>query len=815
MFSQKVGLLLGLALPLPTCGAQATEHSDNKKTENDSKNKKNPQLFSEKEQLDIVIEKNAVVVKGQNSFGKAKDVTIKIPPVNIQKTQQKTKAIVLRQAPKNAKKENDAEDETRSDHPKISPLWTPEAMKTEEEKAAENKGTASGAVSEKSPTEGTGSGEGNDGAAKGDASNTGKGGTPSSDDNSILGKYLKKQEHANTDGVVVPTGSALFELRNVPCDDGESTNEDIADVRLMQKLVKEKKLRKEAEEKKRREDAAKQTVAPLKNAKLNAANKETVVAKQVSVVDIKNQENNHSNKFLRIGAHNLEQVEKKDAAAKLADATKLTTDNAAGTKLATEKEPVAQLASDKEPVDKEPAALDQPALESPSSQAKVLNLETTPDKKQFQLVECDVSDIETNNVFNEGETKFYESNKYQEIPASVVTTTESPQLKLSGSFCSHVGAVVQEDARDDKDGDLHVGTGWADLSWEVTGLAFDNFSYKYAATLQVVSGDISMMDHYVELAHQYGSLQMGNLKGPEAKYTDDATWLVGGTGGVDGSLWGLLCKVSGLPHTHHLIGYSKRATKIVYNSPRLAGFQFGVGYCPNPKHEGWGDLNEANYGNSNDNGVQPTGDMKKRHNFALGVNFTQSVKDCEVTAALVGVSEQCTLMVEVPDTFASENIYESDVISSISRELNLKRSMSYHATWSMKYKNLKIAAGIINNGEQTMLPTKFSSDRLGRFGSELGDAGRVWNVGGKYTVGCIDIGYARHSLRRRVTNYDYSRGVIHAISVDCNVASGVQIFAEVDHIDLSTAKGVAVYDENAKPLKNRGTAVLVGSKLSF
>jgi hypothetical protein len=584
---------------------------------------------------------------------------------------------------------------------------------------------------------------------------------------SALRNVIKGQESAQANGVIVPTGSALFELRNIPGDDAgaDKEPEDIADVRLMQKLIKEKKAKQAAE--KARELKERAVVTQTKD--VARLRKDPVVAKQAPIKGIQLPPAEDSNKLTRVSAE-------------------------------IPKDPKTQKLLDNE------AVRNAPIVE------KVIYEEKDTNKPHYEIVECDVVDVNTMTA-EEKEKRFYSSESYKQLPASVIVTSESPQIKFSGSMCSHLGAVMQDDARSGKDGDLHVGVGWADLSWEVSGSVADTLFCKYVASLQVVPGDVGITDHYVQVECPYGTFQMGNVKGPDGTYADDATGLVGGTGGVDGSMWGLFSRPSGFPQTHHAIGYTKRATKVVYHSPRWVGFQVGLGYCPNPAHQGWGDLGEANYSNSNDDGVEPA--RNRKHNLAFGMNYQQDMKDLEVTASLVAIKEKTSQTAEVVELIESESKYSSNLETTVTRSFNLKEDTSIHATGAIKYKSLKIAGGYINNGEQSMHLTKENADTTLRFGSHLGDAGRIWNVGGKYSVGGIDVGYARHKLKRRVTNSEFIKGVIHALSFDFTVASGVQVFAELDRVNQESGTSVSTYDGHSNPLKNKGTVLLVGSKLSF
>ncbi|MDR1208320.1 MAG: porin [Holosporales bacterium] len=569
-----------------------------------------------------------------------------------------------------------------------------------------------------------------------------------------LSKFIKGQESASN--IVVPTGSALFELRNVAGEEPSSKeSEDIADVRLMQRLLKEKK--------DREEKARALKIAETKN--VSRSRKESAKEAQSQFAE-------NPNKL----AHFAAELSVVNEMSKEQDPQEIPPKKPIGAKVVVE---------------------------------KVIYEEKDPNKPPYEIVECDI--VEVGPPKKEG--NFLASKSYSELPASVIITSDSPQMKFSGSMCSHIGAVMQDDARHGKDGDLHVGVGWADLSWEVSGTVAETLSCKYVANLQVVPGDVGVTDHYVQIECPFGTFQMGNVKGPDGTYADDATGLVGGTGGVDGSMYGLFSRPSGFPQTHHAIGYTKRATKIVYNSPRWVGFQAGLAYCPNPTHQGWGDLGEKNYSNSNDDGVEPV--YEKKHNLAVGVNYAQDVKDFEVTASIIAINEQASQTANVQEIVNHEYEYSANIETEFTRNFKTKEDTSIHATGAVKYKNFKIAGGYISNGEQSIPLSKENADATGRFGSHLADAGRVWNIGGKYSFGCLDIGYARHKLKRRTTNSEFAKGVVHALSVDLTVASGVQVFAELDHIDQESDKSVSAYDGNENPRRNKGTVLLIGSKVSF
>jgi hypothetical protein len=209
--------------------------------------------------------------------------------------------------------------------------------------------------------------------------------------------------------------------------------------------------------------------------------------------------------------------------------------------------------------------------------------------------------------------------------------------------------------------------------------------------------------------------------------------------------------------------------------------------------------------------------MKKRMNFSLGVNFEQQIKDVTVKAAIAAVREDTSMKVQTDHYFRDPYYSGQYTVSmyTLDREIALKKGFSYQTSGSISYKAVQLGAGFINNGEINLPENQLSADKLSKYGFHVGDAGTVWNVGGKVTVGCVDIGIGHHDLKRRVTNYDYSRGTINSLTIDFQVVSGVKIFAEIDHIDAGTSKEVAAAYGNEKPVKNKGTLIMAGAKVSF
>lgn len=404
---------------------------------------------------------------------------------------------------------------------------------------------------------------------------------------------------------------------------------------------------------------------------------------------------------------------------------------------------------------------------------------------------------------------------YINMPVSIIETKESPQVKFSGDICSFIGTSRQDDSRDNKDGDPHIAFGWADLTLEIAGATFGDVHYKYHANLEIIPEGMGVNENYFEISSIYGILQVGNLKGPDATFIENGTSMLGGTGGCDGSFYSMFNMPVGLPNMHYQAGYSKRATKLVYYTSRLFGFQMGVGFSPNPQHAGWNSMGSKGYNNTNDNGIFSSDEIKKRMNVSFGINFEQKIENFILKAALVAVKEKSTLKVPISQETPNKYSYTKYIPFEIHREVPLKQDTSCHASTSLKYNNFQIAAGLIKNGSINLPDEQLHADLIEKYGLHLGDSGKVWNIGGKYTLGCVDIGVAYNKAKRKVTGFNYSEGKVTSLTVDCQIVSGIKVFAEIDYVKAETDPRVAAIYENKGPSRNSGTVIMVGSKISF
>lgn len=426
--------------------------------------------------------------------------------------------------------------------------------------------------------------------------------------------------------------------------------------------------------------------------------------------------------------------------------------------------------------------------------------------------------LPTSAQSEEPDTALRQTEAYKALPATVIETKSSPTLTLSGDICTYLGTVSQDDARDDHEGTMHLGMGWGNFGLNISGEANASVQYGYHGTLEVIPGaSISMKDNYGEVITPYGVVQFGNTGGVETAFIEDSSALSNGTGAADGSYQDMFNMPVGVPNMVHLMGFTKKATKLSYYSPRWQGFQFGVSYCPNPHHVGWGSLGDTSYAgaNSNDDAVFHSGDMKKRHNLALGLNYAQDFSDISVNASLVGLSENTKIKIDVPQLMYAENRNSAFIEYTVPREIQLRSTIAYQASGSISYKGFKLAGGWIDNGSLNLPNTAFDAEKLRKPGLWLGDAGKGWNLGGEYTFGCMVVSLAHNEIHRKVTPFETAQGKLNALGVEAQVIPGIKLFAEIMHIDAETTPRAAALYENSAPVKNKGTVVMIGSKVSF
>jgi hypothetical protein len=152
-----------------------------------------------------------------------------------------------------------------------------------------------------------------------------------------------------------------------------------------------------------------------------------------------------------------------------------------------------------------------------------------------------------------------------------------------------------------------------DLATPVTGLAsFTSGSQHVYGSGSAFISEISKTGYirpytgddyqnYIEFSGLFGTLQIGDVVGPEDSMIKDGITIAGATGGPDGAFSNIYNTPDFAMRGNDIIGDTGKVTKIVYYTPTFGGgFRFGIAYTPNTNHMGDSKLDNANNnGNTN------------------------------------------------------------------------------------------------------------------------------------------------------------------------------------------------------------------------
>jgi predicted porin len=222
----------------------------------------------------------------------------------------------------------------------------------------------------------------------------------------------------------------------------------------------------------------------------------------------------------------------------------------------------------------------------------------------------------------------------------------------------------------------------------------------------------------------------------------------------------------------------------------------------------------GSYSSGTNDNLFTADNISEKNNVAYGMNFEQESDDFTMKAGIVAVKEQTSMVLPITLETDGKNSWEKKTTYDVQREIALKSGTSYQASALLRYKQFTLAGGIIDNASVSLPSAEEEAIIVNKYGLHLGDSGKTWNVGGKYSFGCINLGAAHNKATRRVTGYEKSSAAVTSFTAELNITPGLTLFAEVNHIDAQTSESVAaLYQDNCA--KNNGTAFMIGSKMSF
>lgn len=416
----------------------------------------------------------------------------------------------------------------------------------------------------------------------------------------------------------------------------------------------------------------------------------------------------------------------------------------------------------------------------------------------------------------------------------------APTLKISGNTIMNVYAVAQHHHNNGKGVALHFANDVSDLFFLISGRTASGIEYKYKINFQAYSNAHPVVDqNYVEFNTKWGTLQFGNVVGPEDTMIEDAGAIVGGTGAFDGSYYKVFNFSAFALRGDDNIGDTGYATKIVYYSPNICHFRFGVAYTPHTAHLGDHHL-DTNGLNGNHHvpgqrhfwpktakGVDVIG----LHNWAFGLSYKREWNNWGINVNGAYINDQSYLHATTPGV-ARKKLH-------ITSAYQLGTIIGYRRACGHL---IQVAGGYLNNGHSRGLkhhmgtaitPTNnhlaqdygFSADGIGTGGLSHGNSGQAYNVGAAYTMGAYKFAAAYQEMWRS-TGDGKARTKVVSATADVVPVAGLKFYGEIDYVRTnsnplavdtwnSNLPGGSANTHHKANLKNHGTVFILGTKISF
>lgn len=394
-----------------------------------------------------------------------------------------------------------------------------------------------------------------------------------------------------------------------------------------------------------------------------------------------------------------------------------------------------------------------------------------------------------------------------------LSTAKAPELKISGTTSISTGFVNQNDKRGGKGGGTpQIGIGLSDIYFTVTGESSEGLTYKWRSNITAMpgKGSIAIDRNFLEFGHKnFGTLQIGAVSGVEDTMAQSATRLIGGASGIDGAFAGMYNLASGVVLGVHPVAYTKRATKIVYLTPRVEGVQFGVAYTPHTGHSG---RQARNLNTAETEGIGHDGGLYDKkyaafgiNNLAVGLSYANAWEDFSFSTAVTYLRESSRSPIGIETNNAS----------------------AYQVGMTLGYKDVRFATSYMNNGK-SRLPkiadavfAKAEGDKaeINSGNMHLGNAGRMLDVGVQYTMNQYKFAVGYFNSIRKYNATEKTKGEIITMTTDYNFLPGLSLFGEVDLARSRSCKSAVDLSNQFKKdsgiSKNSARSIIVGAKLSF
>ncbi|MAP24166.1 MAG: hypothetical protein CMM87_01355 [Rickettsiales bacterium] len=251
----------------------------------------------------------------------------------------------------------------------------------------------------------------------------------------------------------------------------------------------------------------------------------------------------------------------------------------------------------------------------------------------------------------------------------------------------------------------------------------------------------------------YGTIKVGEMEGALEQTILDGRDIMGATGGFGGELFTFATPSTGTLSYYQHAGYDKYATKLLYQTPTINGFQFVASFTPHSQL-----LGSRSRGANEDNNT----------GFAGGVNS----KNVMVRRVIEGVASYGfnTNGTDV-NLYLGGSVADSSTrnVAGASAE-NVRSAKSFLAGLLVDFGDIQFGAGYMNNGKS--LVRKDLSETYG----DAVNAAVSYALGRHYVA-------AGHMASWRKVEGGKAKANISSVTYEYKAAPGLTLFSEVNYFN--------------------------------
>ncbi len=420
---------------------------------------------------------------------------------------------------------------------------------------------------------------------------------------------------------------------------------------------------------------------------------------------------------------------------------------------------------------------------------------------------------------------------------SVFSDAQAPALKMSG-FTSIIGLAADQTVKDNGKGgtDPSFAVASSDFRLTLGGKSVTDFGYKYIVNFKTIPGQDPLVNrNYAEFdSNDWGSIQIGVVKGPDDSMVVDTYSILGGTGGNKG--FGGFNYSEGVIMGTNLVGSTDIATKFNWFSPTVeiapgvGSLQIAFSYTPNTSHNGKGVRDNSKSASKvsagNEKGAMYPEDDNTAFglkNFVYGVTYTNTFGDYTLTLNAVTVNEHSRLVINTDNGTKRTYALNKSGAYQLSGMLSVKQ-WDFTASWLDNKKSRLPTQELLNAPDIAGQSSQKWSYLASNPGYYLGNSGQSWNMGTRYSFGAYQaaIGYFRTDRKTDATQ----RACMDTVSttLDFKALEGLKFFGELNYLRTKTNKSQMdaaqnYYNASKKSQmavgNNTGAVLILGTKVSF